>query len=238
MKSNPEFGEAVHRLRLRQCTFEDVDLFNSQLIRSANNPDCVDLGDGTNQSAAAIVATNVLQEVLNTKKAEASCAPEALVRANALDKCSHETLDFEDRLQLLKMDFSSVKASRSLPGVIPLYVGMPVIMRVRNISTDLGITNGSQGVIHYISTAVCPVGLMYARCVIVEFPGSKVHLSDLPGSCFPVVPVSWTFTTLLKCRDGSERKLRVTRHQLPIQPAFAVTGHSAQGKTLPRVLVN
>ena len=30
----------------------------------------------------------------------------------------------------------------------------------------------------------------------------------------------------------------IVRSQLPIQPAFAVTGHSAQGKTLPKVLVN
>ncbi|KAG1879740.1 hypothetical protein F4604DRAFT_1679334 [Suillus subluteus] len=86
--------------------------------------------------------------------------------------------------------------------------------------------------------AVCPVGLTYVRCVIVEFPGSKAQLSDLPGSCFPVVPVSWTFTTLLKDANGLERKLRITHHQLPIQPAFAMTGHSAQGKTLPSVLVN
>ncbi|KAG1800615.1 hypothetical protein EV424DRAFT_1352073, partial [Suillus variegatus] len=33
-------------------------------------------------------------------------------------------------------------------------------------------------------------------------------------------------------------KLRVIREQLPIQPAFAVTGHSAQGKTLAKVIVN
>ncbi|KAG1906523.1 uncharacterized protein F5891DRAFT_941200, partial [Suillus fuscotomentosus] len=121
------------------------------------------------------------------------------------------------------MDFSSVKASNSLPGVIPLYVGMPVILRLRNISTDLRITNGSQGVVRYISTA---------------FPGSKVQLSDLPATYFPVVPVSWTFTSLLKDENGLDWKLRITRHQLPIQPAFAVTGHSAQGKTLPTVLVN
>ncbi|KAG1873162.1 hypothetical protein F4604DRAFT_1925655 [Suillus subluteus] len=179
-----------------------------------------------------------LQEVLNTKKAEASCAPDYLVQANALDKCSHETLDLEEHQQLLRMDFSSIKVSCSLPRVIPLYVRMLVILRVCNISTDLGITNGSQGVIRYISTVVCPVGLMYVRCVIVKFPGSKVQLRDLPSSCFPVVPVSWTFTTLLKGVDELERKLRITCLQLPIQPAFAVMGHSAQGKTLASVLVN
>jgi len=34
----------------------------------------------------------------------------------------------------------------SLLSVVPLYVGMPVILHVRNLSTDLGITNGSQGI--------------------------------------------------------------------------------------------
>jgi hypothetical protein len=59
----------------------------------------------------------------------------------------------------------------------------------------------------------------------------------LPLKCFLVVPISWTFTTLLKNNKGVEEKYRITCHQLPIQ-ASAVTGHSAQGKTLPKVLVN
>ncbi|KAG1894375.1 uncharacterized protein F5891DRAFT_961688, partial [Suillus fuscotomentosus] len=121
----------------------------------------------------------------------------------------------------MHLNFNNVKSSNALPGVIPLYVGMPVILRVRNISTYLGITNGSQGI-----------------CAIVEFPASKVQLSGLPPHFFPVVPMTWTFTTLLQDDQGNEHKLRITRHQLPIQPAFAVTGHSAQGKTLPSVLVN
>jgi hypothetical protein len=32
--------------------------------------------------------------------------------------------------------------------------------------------------------------------------------------------------------------MRVNRYQVPIQPAFAVTGHSVEGKTLPNVLVD
>ncbi|KAG9310716.1 hypothetical protein JVU11DRAFT_9315 [Chiua virens] len=81
---------------------------------------------------------------------------------------------------------------QSLPSSVALYVGMPVILRLRNLSTDLGITNGSQGI-----------------------------LSDLPPKYFVVTP-----------------KVRIERLQLPIQPAFAVTGHSAQGKTLPKIMVD
>lgn len=84
----------------------------------------------------------------------------------------------------------------------------------------------------------CPVGLVYAMCAVVEFLHSKVHVSGLPKTWFPVTQATWSFTTLLDKPDGSKEKNRVTRSQLPIQPAFAVTGHSAQGKTLPKVMVD
>jgi hypothetical protein len=32
--------------------------------------------------------------------------------------------------------------------------------------------------------------------------------------------------------------MHVKRHQSPVQPAFAITGHSAEGKTLPDILAN
>ena len=38
--------------------------------------------------------------------------------------------------------------------------------------------------------------------------------------------------------DGRQEKVCVVRHQLPKELAFAVTDHSAQGKTLPMVLLN
>ncbi|KAJ8591569.1 hypothetical protein M405DRAFT_706947, partial [Rhizopogon salebrosus TDB-379] len=123
-------------------------------------------------------------------------------------------------------------------GFVLLFEGMPVILRIRNLSTDLAITNGSQGIVRRIFTNMSPAGLTYASCVLVEFPHSKVHLSDLPKGYFPILPCTWSFTTFIDADDGSQKKLRITRSQLPIQPAFAVTGHSAQGKTLPQVLVN
>ncbi|KAG1849117.1 hypothetical protein C8R48DRAFT_554992, partial [Suillus tomentosus] len=118
-----------------------------------------------------------------------------------------------------------------------LAVGMPVILRVRNISTDLGITNGSQGAVQHIYTAICAHGFTYAICALVEFPHSKVCISGLPPGVFPIVPSTWTVMTLLDC-VGGQKKVRLTRYQLPIQPVFAITGHSSQGKTLPSMIVN
>ena len=45
------------------------------------------------------------------------------------------------------MDFSSSKLKQTLPGFIPLYIGMPIVLCVKNISTELGIANGAQGVL-------------------------------------------------------------------------------------------
>lgn len=238
MKTDSAYGEAVSRLRVRQCTYADLELFNSRVIKSPRHPTGVDMSSPKTVTAAAIVATNSLREFLNAHKVADSCGKDDLVSGYALDKCTHHFLSRTERQRLLALNFSNIKATNSLPGIIPLYVGMPVILRARNISTDLGVTNGSQGIVRFIVTETCPTGFPYVRCAMVEFPQSKVHLSNLPDKWFPIVPVSWTFTTLLLADDGTERKLRITRHQLPIQPAFAVTGHSCQGKTLPTVLVN
>ncbi|KAH7909518.1 hypothetical protein BJ138DRAFT_979897, partial [Hygrophoropsis aurantiaca] len=117
-------------------------------------------------------------------------------------------------------------------GFISFYEGMPVILRNRNISTELGITNGAQGIVRQINCDRTSIGLTSATSALVEFPRSRVHLSNLPEHYFPITPITWYFSTLLKDSSGNNQKYRVVRQQLPIQPAFAITGQSAQGKTL------
>ena len=60
MKGDPEYGDAVNRLRTRECTFEDAELFNTRLIKSDLHPSGVDMGIDSNASATAIVSTNIL----------------------------------------------------------------------------------------------------------------------------------------------------------------------------------
>jgi len=68
---------------------------------------------------------------------------------------------------------------------------------------------------------------------IVEFTNSKADLPNFPKQHFPITPISWAFPTKM-----GNVTIRATCQQLPLQPAFAVTGHSAEGKNLPNVLVN
>jgi hypothetical protein len=207
MKNDVAYSNAVCRLHVRRCTFEDMELFNSRLIKGVDCPDGVDMGSADNYSASAIVATNALREAINAHKAEVSCGEGRLVSCYALDKCSHKVLNGDARRKLIQLDMAALRSTQTLLGCLPLYVGMPVILRLRNLSTDLGITNRSQGFVRRISTEKCPNGLTYATCVIVYFPSSKVQLSDLAPGHFPITPVSWTFTTLLQGLDGALEKL-------------------------------
>ena len=241
MKTDPEYADAVLRLRTQYCTVEDVDLFNSRLIKSASHPDGVDMSGPENQNAAVIVQTNVLREVLNMSKARSNCDNSELVICATNDKInSSAVLSGEDYKMLLRLDFSSSKYQRALPGFIPLYLGMPVILRTRNLSTDLKITNRSQGYVRQIFTEVLPQGFIHCKCVVVEFPDRPLKLTGLPKGYFPVIPSTFSFTTnITRNHNKSDlMKVKVTRHQLPIQPGFAVTGHSAQGKSLPKILAS
>ena len=67
---------------------------------------------------------------------------------------------------------------------------------------------------------------------------SNLEIPGLPPCHFPLTPVLWKFTTTITNLVGVKPNIHVVRSQLNIQPAFAVTGHATQGKTLPQVLVS
>ena len=233
MASDPEFAQAISRLRVRSCTVDDMDLFNTRVMKSPLKEDGIDLGLPEFRDANVIVQTNHLRQQLNMEKAIANCRQDisGLVMVAAEDFSKGNALDGSTREALVQRNFTSEQGS--LPGMLPLYLDMPVILRHKNISTDLGITNGAQGIVKKIVTRTCRAGMTVCDLVVVHFPSSRIRLQSLPDGCFPIVPISWSCTTIL---DGE--KIRFTRKQLPIEPAFAVTGQSAQGKTLPKVIVN
>jgi hypothetical protein len=105
---------------------------------------------------------------------------------------------------------TSNKIQDVLPGFVPLYIGMPVVLKSKNISTDLRITNGSQGFVRSIHTSIFPAGFTYCTCVLVEFPNSKVALPGLPQGYFPIVPTKTSFSTILTTEDGTSPTVLIT----------------------------
>lgn len=245
MKEDPEYGAAVGRLRLRQCTEEDVQLFNSRVIKSAEYPGGVDMSLADNTTATTIVKENDIRQKINLHKASSVCSRHdspVLVRCAALDYIGNrlvpQTPHARCRSHVLGLRTAKHSADGALCGVLPLFVGMPVILRVRNIAVDLRIANGSQGFVHQIESGVDEYGFTYAKAALVYFPDSPVQLTGLPKGVFPIKPISWSFSAMLQLERGKVQSYKVKRYQLPIEPGYSVTGHSAQGKTLPKVQCN
>ena len=65
---------------------------------------------------------------------------------------------------------------------------------------------------------------------------SRIELPGLKKREFPILPISVTFSTQLQDENNFVKKVKITQTQLPFQPAFSLTGHSAQGKTLPKIV--
>ena len=213
---------------------------NSRVIKSATFENGIVMSDSNNFNATAIVHTNLLRQTMNICKAQTNAFKYniSLTNCAAIDSCSTKTLTQCQQEYLLHLDLTSSKIKDALPGFLLLYVGMPVILRCKNISTDLGITNGSQGYVRHFDTDKTSTNICYCTCALIEFPNSKVSLPDLPPTYFPIVPIKSSFTTQIDLESGEKVKVNISRSQLPIQPAIAVMGHSAEGKTLPSVLTD
>ena len=84
-------------------------------------------------------------------------------------------------------------------------------------------------------TAVCLTGYTYATSALIEIPKGKVQLPNPPPKYFLL---AWNFTSSIHV-DSEEpdkfTKCRVYDSQLSCEPGFVSTGHSAQGKTLPKI---
>ncbi|KAF5349845.1 hypothetical protein D9758_014037 [Tetrapyrgos nigripes] len=259
MSSDPEYGAAVLWLRSRNCTQEDVDLFNSRRIKSWNHLSGLQLSEKKHYDASAIVATNLKRQVLNQCKTEAICtAPSgpSLIECFAYDEATEistkstanqpkqkflakdaQEPGFHIHAELIKLNFSS-QQSQILPGSIQCYIGMPVILKSFNLCTELGVTNGSMGFLRHIDLKTCQSGFTYATAALVEFPDSSVSIPGLPDKWFPIVAQSSTFTVTINDENGVPRKLKCFRKQLPLQSSATITAHFAQGQTMDPVLAS
>ncbi len=242
MKADPEYADAVSRLRVRSCTEEDVDMFNSRVIKSEENSDGIDMSAEPYINCTVIVARNVKRIAINFQKSKSQAIrlSRTIIYVAAHDISNKKTVpNFQThkcRETLLKMDISKHLNEKALPGYIALYDGMPVIVKGKNISTELKITNGAQGYVRYVSLFKCTEGFLCARAIFVQVPGCKVQLDGLPYEVIPILPSTWTFSTNIEVSEGLLSRQPVTRHQICLEGGFAITGHGSQGRTINPLL--
>ncbi|KAJ3768480.1 hypothetical protein FB446DRAFT_626396, partial [Lentinula raphanica] len=123
----------------------------------------------------------------------------------------------------------SSRLNNSLPGVLHLYIGMEVILKHRNLYIELGILNGAKGVLRKLVLSKDLNGLTYCKVAIVEFCNSKAKLEGLPPGFFPIQAQRWKSPIYITNERRERVLVMLDRFQLPIEPAFALTGQSAQG---------
>ena len=129
MKGDPEYGAAVQCLRICECTFEDVEPFNSHILKSATKENGVDMGEPFHFAAATIVQTNLLHETLNLRKAQANTdLHNPLILRTALNQCTDKQPNCHEQEQFLNLKLTSSKIQNALPGFVPLYVEMPIVL--------------------------------------------------------------------------------------------------------------
>ncbi len=143
---------------------------------------------------------------------------------------------------------------------------MPVLL-TDNIACELGLSNGTQGIfrelvydnqedptIFRVKREVFPSNTIYTRkplYALVEINTSQVetNLDGLSRKLIPIplvkkqftVPIKQLFGRLFERGHGGKKvpqAIQVTRTQLPIMPAFAITTYKAQGLTMNKIVVD
>ncbi|KAE8250719.1 hypothetical protein A4X13_0g4456 [Tilletia indica] len=220
-----DMAAALSRLRLRKSIDDDASLFNTNVLHNhSRRPSTKGRSD-----LVVLAATNKTIRALNERKAASQAGTDntRLVISHAIDETTGPISAYT-RAALLS--YNGRGDTKVGIGRLPLFVGMPVVYRGPNKSVPLGVTNGAFGVIVAWHLEEDSHGLSIPVGAIVKFQTDATwRLSGLEPGCLPIYPTSSSFTFAV---DGNADVVRrITRRQLPLQPGFAMTVHSAQGIT-------
>ena len=229
----------LNRLREGMCTYEDYVLLSTRVI--GNNA----IIQNKNHNPI-ILPGNELRKQLNMLHIHkhAQCTSQSILISPSVDNIVRGKLN-EENGKLVK-GLPNTKTD-GLPGYLPLFAGMPVYL-TKNLSTELGLTNGSRGVVTQVhceknksrndiaGTKEYEVLSSLPECVIVEFPGTLPNgLTGLASNQVPVFPTQGTFSVKLQ---NTKKNITIKRNQLPLVPGYSCTAHKSQGQTLSEVIVD
>ena len=151
-----------------------------------------------------------------------------------------------------------------LPGYLPMVPGMPVLL-TENIATELDLSNGTRGVFRQLvyeeESDQVPFGetifpkhtrfVTQPKYALVEFMSCKLQtgLKELENKLIPIAVSEQTFLvdikkffneTLSRTFELTNRgtKISIKRKALPLIPAYSITTHKSQGRTMPKIIVD
>ncbi|KAE8218468.1 hypothetical protein CF319_g7667 [Tilletia indica] len=241
-QKDSSFVALLGRLRYGMCTREDKDLLDQYVLGSgslarASNIDPSLWVTSPENASPLISYRNGVRDAHNDlmAKAFAQTSNQQFHYYHSEDKIgkgrAQRTL--QNMAARAAWDVAAKKAG-DLSGRLPLLMGMPVFC-TENIATELGISNGSEGVVAGVSYSTS-TGRRIAISADVDFPAyqNPDRAADFPHRVV-LVPVKAPFTYSL---PGSDAVYSATRWQLPLIPAFAYTCHNSQGRSLTTATID
>ena len=235
--------ELLNRLREGKCTQSDIEMLNKRVIGHH-----VDITSISNNPI--IVPGNELGMEINKLFAYRHSLNKRVFVIKAKDTYNKGKPLPRDLAEMLKDKPHT--STGQLPGELPLFVGMPIYIS-NNIATELGLTNGTSGIVKAIclqngetiseeETGFHHVEFKDMDCMIVELNDVTVQpLRGLQPNQIPIFPLlDGDFDVELKTlnRKGKRKKIKVKRKQFPIVPRFSVTAHKSQGLTLEKAIID
>ena len=226
-----ELISLLSRLREGKCIKSDYDFLCSRLAqRLASSENMTDWND-----APIIVSENATKDALNFAATEAFARRTGrhLYWYYCTDTHNGEIVNDVELKQHL-CTLTSNNTNNRL-GRIPLVIGMPVMI-MTNFDVTNGVVNGRIGKLISVTYWVDGDGFRHATSCVVESNG--IVGDALPGLEKNQAVALQDVTELSFVHPYSQKKCKIKRTQLPIQPAFSMTAYKSQGLSLERAVVD
>ena len=189
------------------------------------------------KNAKVIVANNDARYEINKVRAQeyARSTGASLQWSVATDKASSTVLQSEVCSKQTKIRWLRYhdRDTGDLPGMLPIGLGMPVALTDH---IDRGSKLLLRGRIGFVVAVDWSAGHRQPSVVFLKFDKVDWQLDGTsePG-VYPIEPVTRTW---FLDRNKPKPVLKVVRRQLPLCPAFAITAHFSQGKTMEAAILD
>ncbi len=260
---DPAFLSVLEDARRHQLSQTSLASLQGRII--ANNPQINILATEW-LNAPILVNRNSLRDRLNVYKHRAHCRSTAVTEyvINALDLLDGQSLNesikrrflFDETHNTPGSDKALIRTDNISPKSLHISKGARVII-TKNLNTKLGLVNGAPGTIHSILlppganpfvSAQAPGCKFLSAPPVVLFKPDKPPphlenytfsgLEDYPPGLIPITATGRLIKFNCPTSGSSSALLNITRYQLDLDLAYALTDYKCQGMTYTNTILD